>query len=438
MAFSNFGEQFAKKVLRRAWQSAVTPSITNKNYEGDIKQAGDRVNILSFPGDFALQDYVAGTDMGTTALYDMEDQLIVEKRKAENFAIDRLEDLFTYVDDAADSLTENVAMTLERVIDTYVLEQAQYAKAGSWVGIDIRVTGSSRDTEASIATTATGGTVTIQTASGATGTNNVATVEHGDGTVDFAGFTSADVGKPIRLTSGTTWATDWYRITSLTSSIAVAVENWDAATAALDIPNGDILRGMYGAFQFTGGATNGDGKPTTEGGWGWELQAGRSTTLTSGVIYEQVVALDEKLNENEIPDVDRHLTVPPAVVTLLKNASELQPAVSMAYEGVVINGRVGKVGGFDIHQAAGQRVSTRLARQSASGIGADITLTDGARSYQILANHVSFCTFAYKWAESRVVEAENQFAKKYQALHLFGAKVPNIRRRAGALLFGTV
>lgn len=438
MAFSNFGEQFAKKVLRRTWQSAVTPMITNKNYEGDIKQAGDRVNILSFPGDFQLQDYVAGTDMSVTSLFDMEDQLVVEKRKAENFAIDRLEDLFTYVDDASDSLTENVAMTLERVIDTYVLEQVQFAKAGSWIGIDIRVTGNTIDTMASISTTATGGTITIGTSSGGTGTNNVAAVEHGDGTLDFAGFTTSDLGKPIRLTSGTSWASEWYRITGLTSSIAVTVENWDAATAALDIPNGDILRGMGGAVAFTGGASNTDGKPTTEGGWGWELQAGRATTLAAANIYECVVALDQALNDNEIPDTDRHVTVPPSVVGLLKNAAELQPAVSMAYEGVVINGRVGKVGGFDIHQAAGVRVTTRLSRESASGIGADITLTSGARAQQILANHSSFCTFAYKWAESRVVDAENQFARKYQALHLFGAKVPGIRRRAGALLFGTV
>ena len=434
MGFSNFGEQFAKKVLRRTFQMAVTPKITNKQYEGEIKQAGDRVNILSFPGDFGLQDYVAGTDMATTALYDMEDQLVVEKRKAENFSIDRLEDLFTYVDDASDSLTENVAMALERTIDTYVLTQAQYAKAGSWVGIDIRVTGSSRDTEASVATTATGGTITIDLGT----VNGDGTVEHGDGTLDYGGFETADIGKPIRLTSGTSWATEWYRITGVTDSVTATVENWDGATAALDIPNGDVLRGLYGGFAFTGGSFNGDGKPTTEGGWGWELQAARATTLTSSVIYEQVVALDEKLNDNEIPDVDRHITVPPAVVSMLKNASELQPAISMAYEGVVINGRVGRVGGFDIHQAAGSRVSTRVEHSTSTGQGADVATVAGSRAQQILGNHVSFCTFAYKWAENRVVDAENQFAKKYQALHLFGAKVPGIRRRAGAMLFGKV
>lgn len=435
MALSNFGEQFAAKTLRRFYASAVTPAITNTNYEGDIKKAGDRVNILSFPGDMQLQDYTAGSDMSTDAIYDMEDQLVVEKRKAYNFPIDRLEDLFTYVDDAADTLVENAEKTLERTVDSYVLQQAQFAKAGSWVGIDIRIVGSSRDTEASVATTAAGGTIAIQSAT----VGGAASAEHGDGSIDFVGFHSTDLGKPIRLTSGTSWATEFYRITSVDSTTQVTVENWDAATAAPDIPNGDILRGLYGGFSFTGGATNGDGKPTTEGGWGWELQAGRSTTIAAGTVYEQVVALAEKLDTEEVPDTDRHLTVTPAIVSVLKQASELQPAIAIAYENVILNGRVGRVGGFDVHQAAGSRVSTRLERPVvASGLGTDIVFTEGSRAHLVLANHISFCTFAYKWSESRVVDAENQFAKKYQGLHLFGAKVPGIRRRSGSLLFGRI
>ena len=109
----------------------------------------------------------------------------------------------------------------------------------------------------------------------------------------------------------------------------------------------------------------------------------------------------------------------------------------MAYEGVVLNGKVGRVAGFDIHMAAGSRVSTRAAHGTSTGVGASTVVTAGAASYQVLANHISFCTFAYKWAESRVVDAENQFAKRYQGLHLFGALVPASRRKAGATLFCT-
>lgn len=432
---TDFGEVFAVKTLRRLYAKAVFPAITNTNYEGELKEMGDRLNILSFPGDVQLGDYVSGSDMDSYEIYDKEDQLVVEKRKYYNFPIDRLEDLFTYVDDEDDTLTESAEQSIERNIDKYVLEQAQFGKAGSWVGIDMRVVGSSRDTEASVTTTATGGTIGIQCQAGIAN-NYVAPVEHGDGTLDYGGFDDADIGKPIRLTSGTTWATEWYRITGVTDTLTATVENWDGAVDAMDIPNGDVLRGLHGAFAFTGGDINGDGKPTTEGGWGWELQAARGTTLTNTVIYEQMTLLAEKLDDNEIPDVDRHVTGPPAMTTLLRQAAELQPAISMAYENVVLNGRVGRVAGFDIHQAVASRVSTRLEHPTAAGEGADCATTEGSRCYQILGNHIGFCTFAYKWAENRVVDAEDQFSKKFQGLHLFGAKVPGIRRKSGAVLFG--
>ena len=91
-----------------------------------------------------------------------------------------------------------------------------------------------------------------------------------------------------------------------------------------------------------------------------------------------------------------------------------------------------------VHEAAGSRVSTRLSHSTSSGIGADIVVTDGSRATVVPAWHRSFATFAYKWAESRVVDDIDQFARLYQGLHLYGALVPNIRRRAGAVLFGAL
>uniref|UniRef100_A0A6H1ZDY8 Putative coat protein n=1 Tax=viral metagenome TaxID=1070528 RepID=A0A6H1ZDY8_9ZZZZ len=432
MAMNDFGEVFAAKVTRRFFADAVTPAITNSNYEGQLKQMGDRLNMLSFPGMVQTGDYVAGTDMSTFAIYDLEDVLIVEKRKYYNFPIDRLENLFTYVDDASETLVESASRKFSEDVDRYVLEQAQFSKAGSWIGIDLRVTGSSRDTEASIATTATGGTVTIDLGS----VNGDGTIEHGDGTLDYGGFDAADVGKPIRLTSGTTWATSWYRITAVTDSVTATVENWDAATEAMDIPNGDVLRGLGGSLALTGGQINTDGKVTTEGGWGWELQAARSTTISSTTIYNQMTLLAEKLDENEIPQTDRHVSLPDAGISVLKQSATMTPAIEIAYNDIILNGRIGKVAGFDVHQASGFRVSTRVEHPTSTGQGADTALTTGARAHLILANHISFCTFAHKWQESRVIDAESQFAKKYQGLNLYGAKVAGIRRASGALLFG--
>lgn len=437
MAIDNFGIAFANKVARRTWQTAVTPAVTNRDYEGQVKEFGDRIRILMFlaaGGD--LQDYTSGSDMSTEALFDDESTLVIEKRKAWNFPIDRLEDVFTYATDVADSLVEVKQRRLAEEIDTYVLALAGDAKAGNWVGYDMRVAASSADTHASVATTATGGTLTVQF--GTTGGTNGATVEQGDGTNAYGGFTSADIGKPIRLLSGTTWATEWYRISAVTNTTTVSIENWDAATAGSEIPNGDILRGLGGAVEFTGGSFNYDGKVTTQPGWGWELQAAFVTTIAASNVYEQVTELDRKLNENEVPTDDRHIVAPPSFTMTLKQASEIIPSIVEAYREVVQNGMIGRIGGFMVHEAAGSRVSTRLSHSTSSGQGSDTAVVDGSRATVIPAWHRSFATFAYKWAESRVVDDIDQFAKLYQGLHLFGAVVPNIRRRAGAVLFGAL
>ncbi len=436
MALSNFGQQFAVKTLRKFYQSAITPAITNTNYEGEIKQAGDRVNILSFLNDIQISDYVAGTDMNLESIVDSQDQLVVEKRKYYNFPIDRLEDLFTYTDDIADTLVENAAKQLERVIDTYVLQNANNVKAGSWVGTNLRVPGNGADTGASIATTAAGGTITIELGS----VNGDGTFElPADGNLYYGGFTSADLNRPIRLTSGTGYGTEWYQISAIVSSTQVSVVNWDGATSGSDIPNGDILRGLHGGteFQVLSNPPQ-DSYPDSENGWGWEIQAAIPTTVLKSTIYQALTDVVEKMNFQEVPDTDRHLTVTPYIYKILEQASELQPAISMAYDPIVINGKVGRVLGLDIHLAAGVRVSTLAGHAQATGQGADTALTAGFTGYQILANHISFCTFAYKWAESRIVDAENQFAKKYQGLHLFGAKVPNLRKKAGAMLYAAL
>ena len=449
-SFSNFGEQFAAKTLRKFYQTAVSPMITNSNYEGEIKKAGDRVNILSFLSDTTLEDYVVGTDMAVQRFVDTEETLVVEKRKSYSFDIDKLEDLFTYVDDADSALVENANKTLERSIDSYVLENAQFAKAGNWVGINLRVAGggATDGTQASIATTAAGGTLTIQgdstSANDTNGTITHATENIEDARLYFSGFTANDINKPIRLTSGRTWATAWYRITAVTDSFTATIQNWDGATSAIDIPNGDILRNLYGGSGDDEAtyAQNGDGKPTAvvtgagaNSGWGYEFQAAGATAITASNVYEAITQLGTGLDKNEVPDTDRHITCPPVMIQMLKQASELQPAISMAYEGVVLNGKVGRVAGFDIHMAAGSRVSTRAGHRLATGVGASTAFASEESGYMVLANHISFCTFAYKWAESRIVDAENQFAKKYQGLHLFGALVPASRRKAGATLF---
>src|SRR3990172_4184468 len=95
-------------------------------------------------------------------------------------------------------------------------------------------------------------------------------------------------------------------------------------------------------------------------GLGWEFQAAIATSVTAATIYDQTTLLAQALDENDVSAEDRKLTVPPAGITMLRQAAELQPTgIAEIYSGTVLNGRVMRFGGFDTHSAAGTRVSTR-------------------------------------------------------------------------------
>lgn len=440
MLLSNFGEQFASKVLTKTYQASVSDAITNREYEGEIKKPGDRVNILSFLNSILLNDYQVGTDMSSETIIDAEDQLIVEKRKYYNFSLDRLEDLFTYGGDIPENLLNDAAKVLEKSIDAYVLDKfGSEVKAGNWVGVDLVVYGSGQ-TMASIVTSATGGTVTI---TGYAQANNqeIGAVENPrDGALYFGGFESNDLYKGFRLRSTAAFVSPWYRISGVTSSIAATLTEWDEAVSGSDFEEGMTLRGLFGGDGKTF-PKYGDGNASllTMSGLGWEIQSAIATAVSAATIYDQVTLLNEALDNAEVPSDSRHFTVTPEIITQLRQSSEMQPTgIAEIYSGTVLNGRVMRVGSFDVHSAAGGRVSSRVGHSTATGaLAPDVALSAGSTGYMLAANHIGFITYADKWSESRVVDAENQFAKKYQGLFLYGAKVPRYRRKYGALLFGS-
>lgn len=449
MNLSNFGEQFASKVVRRAFQAAVVDAIANRDYEGEIKKPGDRVNLLSFLNEAELNDYSVGSDMTVGQIVDAEDQLIVEKRKYYSFSLDRLEDIFTYAGDIPDALIELHSQKLAAVMDAYVLDKfAQDTKAGSWIGVNFLVTGAAA-TMASLVTSATGGTITIvfdsTNVDAATSSNSVENSL--DGVVYNGGFENSDLYKGIRLVSTRSVVSPWWRISGITSSVAVTVTEWDGAVSGPDFAENYTLRGVFGGDgitfpRYTDAAGN-DVSAWVAGnggsGFGWEVQAAIATSVTASTIYKQVTLLNEKLDNEEVPQDGRKFTVPPSVITTLRQASEMQPSgIADLYKETILNGKVGRVGSFDVYSAAGARVSTRAGRSTSTGIGPSTTKTTGNSGYIMPANHLGCITFAEKWSESRVVDAENQFAKKYQGLFLFGAKIPSGRRRRAAVLFGSV
>lgn len=395
-----------------------------------------------FLEDISLNDYSVGTDMSTQHPADTEAQLTISQKKYYNFDIDAVDKQFTYVEDMDSALIDNAAKALEKEIDKFVLyKMADNIKAGNYIGVNLLIIGDGADTSASIATSTTGGTLTIDGGSvngDGSGENMNISGNGVSDTLYYLGFTSAgDIGKPIRLVSSTGYATDWYKISGVSSSIQVTITNWDDAVATSSsglVAAGDILYGIHGA-----NTQNADVNEfvSSGNGIGWELQAAIPTTISSSNVYEAIVEMKSRLDDEDIPATDRYLVIPAAMQTALLQASELQPAIEMAYRDVVLNGVIGRAAGFDIVLATGGKLSTRASHSTASGQGADVSTSSGTTSYHVIAGHKSFCTFAHKWAESRVIDAQLQFAKLYQGLNLYGAQVLNLRRKAATSLFCT-
>ena len=410
MALSNFGEQFSKNVLQKVYARAITPVIANTDYEGEIKKMGDRVNILMFLDEVALSDYAVGTDMVLDSPVDTEAQLVIDQKKYYNFDIDAVDKQFTYVEDQDSALIENAARALEKAIDKRLLDsQIEEVKAGN------RVT-----------TPGTGGNWTFVV--GDTGTFVTITTSATVGTLTLTGAASGKVGNehqffPVDVLSrGVRVMSDlvtspWWRITARTSSTIIEVNRWDGGIEG----GGSILDGVDGI----GGNPQFDGAGI---GYGCMIEGMISTQVTKSNIYSLITDLATALDDDDVPQESRHLTVPPWFKNILVQASELQPAIAIAYEPVVLNGVVAKVAGFEVHMVSDDRFSTTI-----DPIGSWVSAKTGTK---ILANHISFVTFAHSWSESRVIDAEKQFARLYQGLNLYGFKVLNERRKAGAYLFG--
>lgn len=417
MALSNYGEAFAKNVLRKFYANAITPVIANTDYEGEIKSIGDRVNVLMFLDNILLSDYAVGSDMSVQHPTDTESYLQIDQQKYYDFDIDKVDKAFTYVDDEDSTLIENAAKGLEKIIDQRLLDvYIEEVKAGNRVpkketdGTWTFCIGTA-GTSIAITTAASYGIATLTGASG----SNQPTAEMNYFPIDCA-------GRGFRLMSDT-YNTPWYRISSRVSSTVIWFTNWDGGTAG-DFCSASYVKGMYGADKY---------KPSGTAGWGGAIEGMKATQATSSNVYALVCELATALDNNDIPTENRHLTVPPWFKNLLVQASQLQPDIAMYHQDVVLNGKVGRVGGFDVHMVSDDRFSTDASSWGA--LHTEATKYFDTTGYKILANHTGFITFAHKFAESRVIDAQAQFSKLYQGLNLYGFKVLPMRRKCGAYLF---
>jgi hypothetical protein len=355
---TKLAEGFAQKVISLFFDTSISTLITNQDYEGEIKDKLSKLNILTF----AAIDWVTytGADLNVVSAVESVGVLTTDQLKGFYFKIPSLNKFYSWIKNPEGTLLDSTAKKLKELIDSFILGLYGDVGAGNRVGTDV-----------------TSGTITVTISTGAFVIAAATPV------------TSAWVGKGIKFNGVDTW----YRVASTSSTTeGFIVDDLD-----------DTGTGVY-----TG--------PAVSGGTTYTVEAVTKVQVAKTTIYGYITNLTEKLNVAKIPMEDRWLVISPKIYTILKQATEIQPAVDAAYQDVVKKGYVGNVDGFKV------LVSNQVTGNN----------TDG---YQILAMHKSWCTFAMGYTESGIEDLTGNFGKAYKGLAIYGAKVVDERRKAAALLF---
>lgn len=127
-------EIWAATLLSTLRKSLVYAGVCNRDYEGEIAQAGDTVHIVQ-AGSPSIVDYTKDTDLTIEVLSDTEQQLTIEKAKAFAFEIDDID--MRQMKAGGAFMTEaaqNAAFGLRDVADQYLVNKMLLG-AGNALGV---------------------------------------------------------------------------------------------------------------------------------------------------------------------------------------------------------------------------------------------------------------------------------------------------------------
>lgn len=350
---TNIAEGFAKTALVKVFETAVTPMITNDDYEGEIKNEKSLLHIATFGESQGLQDYT-GSDLTKGTVTESDCEFRTDQQKAYYFEVKDIDRFKAYVEDPESSLMVEKGGQLQEAIDSYVLDIAQAdAASGNRVGTDY-----------------TTGTVTVTVTTGAV---------VGSGTT----FTSAMVGLGFKATGHSAW----YRIKTFTDATHITIEDdSDDKTSA-----------------YTGGAIG--------AGATYTIEAVTPVSMaTAGNPYTMLLDLKQKLDASKTPKKGRWVVVNSYFMRRLLKEDVVVRDTEKG-ETRTENGEVMKIAGFTLYE-----------NEQVAG-----NLTTG---YWAVAGVKSAITFAMAFTRTQIEgDIIGNFGKRYKGLNVYGAKVPDVRRR---------
>lgn len=293
---TKLAEGFAAQALKRYYGRSVTEMITNQDYEGEVKEKGSIVNILTFDA-ITSQNY-SGSNLTADDLGESNAQLTTDQAKAFYFKVKSYDTFRSYIKNPEGTILDQVANELKKVIDQYVLGFYGDVAAGNRIGTDY-----------------TTGTVEVTATTGAVA---------GSGTT----FTAAMVGRGFKADGHSVW----YRVKTYTNGTTIVIEDdLDDTTSA-----------------YTGGAIS--------AGASYTIEAATAVQVTAANIYGKINDMRAKLTNQEIPDENRWLVIPAEVASLVRQSTQFVGVGSERGHDKVENGLIGRIAGFDVYEVSDTRL----------------------------------------------------------------------------------
>lgn len=280
--------KFSLKLVELLYNDGIYPIISNNKYEGQIKDAGDRVRVRT-AARISLSAYTKGMTLVAQELNPTYEDLVIDQQQYFKFVVDDVDKIQNDINAIAE-YAANAKRDMSELIDTDLLSYGRknvyYANA---VGTNY-----------------------------STGTASVATtgVVTGSGTT----FTSAMVGGIIKFGA----ATKGYYISAYSSATSITVID-------------------QGGTTFTGSAILPAAADTT-----YVIYAATHRATTKSTIYKDLVDVDTVLTAQKVPRGNRFIVLNAAAEGILRQAPEFIPAVQSAYTGVVERGMIGTIAGLKV------------------------------------------------------------------------------------------
>ncbi|WP_303673478.1 P22 phage major capsid protein family protein [Vampirovibrio chlorellavorus] len=136
MATANFiPEIWSKKLLKIFDKTVVMANLVNRDFEGEITNAGDVVHVRTF-GDVTVNNYTRDMTISFQSLTDPMVDLLIDQQKYFAFKVDDLDKAQANVD-ILEGYAGRAAIAIRDVVDTRLIGHYTDVDSGNVIGTDV-------------------------------------------------------------------------------------------------------------------------------------------------------------------------------------------------------------------------------------------------------------------------------------------------------------